>query len=160
VADAPQLGARGGGWVVLQFALIAAVVVAGLVGQPWPEAARGTLGVIGAVLAFAGGALALVSARALGQSRSLTPFPRPLELARLVEGGPYRIVRHPMYSSGLLFFVGFSLAFSPWALLVTAVLAVVWGLKARVEERFLGPRYDRYAAYCKRTRYRLFPYVY
>jgi len=158
VADVPQLGARGGGWVVLQFALIAAIVVAGIVGEPWPDAARGTLRVTGAVLAVAGGALAVVSARALG--RSLTPFPRPLERAGLVESGPYRMVRHPIYASGLVFFIGFSLAFSPWALLVTAVLAVVWGLKASVEERLLRMHDDRYDAYCRRTRHRLLPHVY
>ena len=49
---------------------------------------------------------------------------------------------------------------SPWALVPTAVLAVVWALKASVEERFLVARYPGYAGYCERTRYRLVPFVY
>ena len=69
-------------------------------------------------------------------------------------------MRHPVYTGGILFAAGISLALSPWALGTTAVLAVVWALKARVEERFLAERYPAYADYCRRTRYRLAPYVY
>ncbi len=105
------------------------------------------------------GAFVIVkAARALGSG--LTPFPEPAEDARLVDDGPYAVVRHPFYSGGLLFAAGISLALSPWALVATAVLAVVWALKATVEERFLVHRYPEYAEYRTRTRYRLVPYVY
>ena len=40
------------------------------------------------------------------------------------------------------------------------MLAVVWGLKARVEEGFLSARYPAYTDYRRRTRYRLVPFVY
>jgi len=46
------------------------------------------------------------------------------------------------------------------ARLVLPLLAVVWALKASVEERFLVARYPGYAGYCQRTRYRLVPFVY
>ena len=143
---------------MLQFVLIAVVVALGLVGPRWPDSLAGALDVLGAALAVSGGVLAVVSARVLGPS--LTPYPRPGEPGRFVERGPYRIVRHPIYLGGILFLGGFSLAFSPWALAATVVLAVVWGLKSSVEERFLRDHYPEYVAYCERTRYRLVPFVY
>jgi protein-S-isoprenylcysteine O-methyltransferase Ste14 len=144
--------------VVVQFVLMAAVGIAALVGPAWPDAVGWPLVVGGAVLALAGGILAPVAARALG--RGLTPFPRPTQDARIVERGPYRVVRHPMYAAGGLFLAGISLASSPVALVLTAALLVVWGLKARVEERFLLEALPGYGDYMTRTRYRLVPHVY
>jgi protein-S-isoprenylcysteine O-methyltransferase Ste14 len=158
LADVPRLGERGGGWVVLQFALIAAIIAVGLLAPGWPDGARWWVKGAGVVLLFAG-ALVLVSAgRALGSG--FTPFPKPSEAGALVEEGPYAFVRHPVYSGGLLVAAGISFALSPWSLVVTAVLAVVWALKASVEERFLTARYPGYVDYCARTRFRLVPFVY
>jgi protein-S-isoprenylcysteine O-methyltransferase Ste14 len=158
LVDVPSLGERGGGWVALQFALIAAVLVLGVVGPGWPESARWWLKGAGVLLAFAGAFVIAKAARALG--RGFTPFPKPTDMGELADAGPYAVVRHPVYSGGILFATGISLALSPWALAATAALALVWALKARVEERFLAARYPGYAAYCGRTRYRLVPYVY
>jgi protein-S-isoprenylcysteine O-methyltransferase Ste14 len=143
---------------VLQFLLIAGIITLGLSGPGWPEAVAGPLRALGWPLAIAGGLLAVLSARALGPS--LTPYPRPRSPGWLVERGPYRIVRHPIYLGGILFFAGFSLAFSPWALVATAALAVLWGLKSSVEERFLRDHYPEYAGYCERVRFRLVPFLY
>ena len=143
---------------MLQFALIAAIVAAGIAGPDWPGSAGSELAVGGALLAVAGGALAAVSARTLGSS--LTPFPRPAHGASTVEHGPYRVVRHPIYAGGTLFFAGFSLAFSPAALAFTTALAALWVLKVQVEERFLRAADPAYGEYCARTRYRLIPFVY
>jgi protein-S-isoprenylcysteine O-methyltransferase Ste14 len=46
------------------------------------------------------------------------------------------------------------------ALALTGILLVVWGLKARVEERFLLEALPGYGDYMERTRYRLVPHVY
>ena len=77
-----------------------------------------------------------------------------------METGPYAVVRHPVYSGGILIAGGVAVALSPWALVATAALSVFWALKASLEERLLLERYPAYAAYCERTRYRLVPYVY
>jgi protein-S-isoprenylcysteine O-methyltransferase Ste14 len=69
-------------------------------------------------------------------------------------------VRHPFYLGALLVLLGWSLVFSPWALVATGALGLVWALKATVEERFLLARYPAYAEYCERTRFRLVPFVY
>ena len=158
MVEVPALGDRGGGWVVVQFALMATIVVAGLVGPGWPDAVARPLSVVGAILALVGGIVAFAAARALGGA--LTPFPRPRHGSGIVESGPYRVVRHPMYAAGALFLAGFSLAFSPVALALTVVLLVVWGLKAQVEERFLLRELPDYGAYMERTRHRLVPFVY
>jgi protein-S-isoprenylcysteine O-methyltransferase Ste14 len=143
---------------VLQFAVLAVILGLGLLAPGWPDGARWWLKGAGAVLLFAGALVIARAGRALGAG--FTPFPRPAEGGELAEDGPYAVVRHPVYSGGLLIAAGLALALSPWALLATAALAVVWALKASVEERFLRERYPGYAAYCERTRYRLVPYLY
>lgn len=156
LADIPSLGARGGGWVVIQFALMTAIGIAGYLGPGWP-AGRAFV-VVGIAVAAAGIAVAVSAGRAHGAG--LTPFPRPKAGAALIETGPYRFVRHPIYSGGLLSFVGISLALSPAALALTAVLAIIWALKVEVEERFLREAEPAYLAYCERTPTRLIPFVY
>lgn len=143
---------------MIQFALMAAIAVAAVLGPRWPDAASRPLAVAGATLILAGVLLGIAAGRALG--RGLTPFPRPARLGQLVERGPYRHVRHPIYTAGILVFAGISLAFSPVALLVTVALVVTWALKSAVEERFLDSHYPAYVEYERRVRYRLVPHVY
>jgi protein-S-isoprenylcysteine O-methyltransferase Ste14 len=149
---------RGTGWVVAQFVLMGLVVAVGVVGPRWPDGARTILGIAGTVLALAGGTVAVRAARALG--RSLTPFPLPAPAGALVEHGGYGLVRHPIYTGGMLFFTGFSLWAGLPALVLTGALVVLWALKARVEEGHLAARYPAYEAYCNRVRWRLIPYLY
>ena len=124
LAEIPSLGARGGGWVALQFVLMLAILVLGVVGPGWGDARWWFKGA-GVLLVFAGALVVAKAGRALGSG--FTPFPRPAEEGVLVEGGPYAVVRHPVYSGGLLFASGISLALSPWALAATGALAVGLG---------------------------------
>ncbi|HXR55794.1 MAG TPA: isoprenylcysteine carboxylmethyltransferase family protein [Casimicrobiaceae bacterium] len=70
----------------------------------------------------------------------------------LVVSGPYRFVRHPIYSGLLLAFVGSALARAEWRGVLAAILAF-WALwrKLRVEERRMrqqfGSVYDEYASH-------------
>lgn len=137
---------------------MAAILVLGFVGPGWPDSARWWLKGVGVLLVFGGAFVVAKAGRALGSG--FTPFPRPAETGELVEDGPFAVVRHPVYSGGILVFAGIALALSPWALAGTATLTVLWALKASVEERFLGARYPAYADYCTRTRSRLIPFVY
>ncbi len=101
-----QPAGRGSRWVVTQFALMAAIIVAGFLPPAWPDGAQDPLRAIGAVLAVAGLAFAVWAARSLGSA--LTPFPKPLGTG-LVTRGPFAIVRHPIYTGGLAFFAGYAL---------------------------------------------------
>jgi protein-S-isoprenylcysteine O-methyltransferase Ste14 len=141
-----------------QFAVMGVVIGVGFVPPHWPTGAHGALSAIGAALAATGGGIAVWASRLLG--RGFTPYPKPLSTAELVEAGPFAVVRHPVYAGGLLFFLGYSVYASAPALVATGILAVVWALKARVEERHLRERYAGYAEYASRVRFRLMPFVY
>ena len=149
---------RGAGWVWLQFAVMAALLGAGFVPPEWPHGAQRILSAVGLVLAVLGAGIAVWASRLLG--RGFTPYPRPLASAELIDRGPYRVVRHPVYSAGLVFFTGYSLYTGVLALIVTVALGFVWALKARVEEGFLRERYEGYDDYASRVRFRLIPGVY
>lgn len=154
----PSLGARGQGWVYLQFVLIAGVVAAGFAPPRWPDGVGRVLDVVGVVVAVAGGVVAVWAARTLG--RSLTPYPAPAPDGVLVAAGPYAVVRHPVYAAGVAFFVGVSLVTGPWALVLTALLTLVWAMKLQVEERFLRARFPEYERYCRQVPSRLLPGIF
>lgn len=78
----------------------------------------------------------------------------------VVSTGPYAIVRHPMYSGGLILFLGMPLALGSgvgFLCFVPAVATIVWRLLD--EERFLNRNLPGYEAYRLETRYRLIPRV-
>jgi protein-S-isoprenylcysteine O-methyltransferase Ste14 len=88
--------------------------------------------------------------------RSLSIIP---EVRRLVTGGPYRLVRHPLYAAEILAAVAFVIV-NPGALPV-AILAPFIAtqlLRSRFEERLLTEAYPEYVEYARHTR-RLIPFV-
>ena len=136
---------RGAGWVWAQFTLIAAILVLGAFPPIWPDSMR----FAGFPLIIGGVALAIWAARTLGPS--LTPYPLPREEGVLVERGPYRHFRHPIYLAGVLVFLGYGLLSSVPATAAVALLAVLWHFKAGVEERHLTERFPAYQDYAPRV---------
>jgi protein-S-isoprenylcysteine O-methyltransferase Ste14 len=79
---------------------------------------------------------------------------------RVIDTGPYAIVRHPMYSGALLYMLGTPLALgSYWGLLgfVLLLLSILWRLHD--EERMLVRELPGYGDYRQRVRWRLLPGV-
>jgi protein-S-isoprenylcysteine O-methyltransferase Ste14 len=79
---------------------------------------------------------------------------------RVIDTGPYAVVRHPMYASALLYLIGTPLALgSYWGLLgmVLMLPALVWRLLD--EERMLAQELPGYPEYQARVRHRLIPGV-
>jgi protein-S-isoprenylcysteine O-methyltransferase Ste14 len=157
----PALGPRGEGWVVAQFVLFTIIAAAGLrdlVGHgsitPWgpPFSVIG----IGAIVVGGG-----VAGRGIWDLRSgLSPFPRPIAGAPLVEFGAYRLIRHPIYSGLVLGAIGWGLVTgSILAIGAAGLLFLLLAAKSRREEVWLLALHPQYGAYQQRTK-RLIPWIY
>lgn len=137
------------GLVTVQLVCIAALLLGGnvLAAPPW------------VFLQVAG--LALVSWAVLTmRPQPVTPWPEVPRGARLVTRGPYRWVRHPMYTGVLCLTLAWVLDDVTWgraAVWLTLLACLL--VKLEYEERLLARRFPEYAAYRKRTK-RLIPYVY
>ncbi len=118
-----------------------------------PQGAHPEWGVeAGLGLQLLGLALALASLAALGRSFGFVAADRGL-----VTGGPYAVVRHPVYAAYVLIQCGYVL--QAISVRNIAVLAVATGCnagRAICEERVLAAHSD-YAAYRNRVRRRLLP---
>jgi protein-S-isoprenylcysteine O-methyltransferase Ste14 len=144
--------------VVLQFILFVFVMGSGFLGWPWSGPTRMVGIIAGAALTSFG--VGLIAAGILGLRLQLTAFPKPVSNGRLLEGGAFGLVRHPMYGGAVVAALGWGLATaSPMALASGLVLLVFFDLKSRREEAWLGERFEGYEAYRKRTR-RLIPWLY
>jgi protein-S-isoprenylcysteine O-methyltransferase Ste14 len=153
----PDLGPRGEGWFFLQLVIFGAIALSGAAGPAWGGDPRVVAVALGAVLACCGGILSLRGV--LDLRESLSPFPRPLPDAHLVDSGAYRLARHPIYGGLILGALGWGLATaSPLALLGALVLAGFFDLKSRREEVWLAEQFTGYDAYRSRTR-RLLPWI-
>ncbi|HUY62675.1 MAG TPA: methyltransferase [Candidatus Paceibacterota bacterium] len=109
----------------------------------------------GAALLAAGTAVNIASVLFLNRSFGLVPAERSIKT-----GGLYRVVRHPMYASGILTIVGYLLANASLmnaAIVVTNIALLV--VRIVREERFLCAN-ERYRQYAARTRWKLLPFVY
>jgi protein-S-isoprenylcysteine O-methyltransferase Ste14 len=151
----PRSDARLGSLLVaLQFVLLAWLAVEGVRGL-----AAGRLPIDAIVLAVGAVVLGLwaLSANRLGNF-NIRPMPRAG--GQLVQQGPYRWIRHPMYSALLLAGAGAArIAGDATAWLVLAALAAVLIVKSRVEERGMLAQHAGYRDYQTRTR-RFVPWLY
>lgn len=78
----------------------------------------------------------------------------------LVTSGPYRYVRHPIYSGVLLALVGTALASSLYWLVAVGLVGAYFVYSATVEERAMTDQFPtQYPGYMRRTRM-LIPFVF
>lgn len=105
---------------------------------------------VGVVLGASGGVLFFRSARAMG--RQMTPAIQVQEGHRLLQDGPYRYVRHPVYTAILAVALGQTLLYLSLPLAVVSGMLVALALyRSRQEESLLrspegfGAAYDAYA---------------
>jgi protein-S-isoprenylcysteine O-methyltransferase Ste14 len=108
------------------------------------------LGVATVILMAASVWLVASAVRTLGKQWSLTA--RVMEGHALIQTGPYRLVRNPIYSGMLGMLLATGLAFSRWWCIAAGAVVFLLGTLIRVasEERLLrqefGAEFDAYAA--------------
>jgi protein-S-isoprenylcysteine O-methyltransferase Ste14 len=79
---------------------------------------------------------------------------------RVIDSGPYAIVRHPMYFGMALMVLGTPLALGSYvALPVFALFIPLLIFRLTHEEKFLRHALPGYAEYCGRIRFRLIPFL-
>jgi protein-S-isoprenylcysteine O-methyltransferase Ste14 len=78
----------------------------------------------------------------------------------VISTGPYRWVRHPLYTGSLVLFLFTPLALGSWvAWPVFALLTPFYVIRLLSEEKLLRVELPGYSEYCLRTRFRLIPFV-
>jgi protein-S-isoprenylcysteine O-methyltransferase Ste14 len=86
--------------------------------------------------------------------------PDPQAACQLVDHGPYRWIRHPMYASILLFFTPIALVQPTLSVLTeTLLLWLTLLLKLHYEERLLSQKIACYRDYQQRS-YKLIPFIF
>lgn len=114
------------------------------------------VGVFGLVILVAGLGLAVWARVHLGRNWGMPMSQR--DEPELVTDGPYRLVRHPIYTGLVLAIIGTSLTVSLLGLVVAVIAAGYFYYAATVEERNLVQAVPGYAAYRARTKL-LIPYL-
>ena len=88
--------------------------------------------------------------RTLGENWSSIVEKKPSKPKNLVKTGPYRYVRHPLYTSTFMVIIGLGIIISNWILSLGILLTftLIYLIKIPKEERFLiktfGKRYKDY----------------
>jgi len=115
------------------------------------------LGWLGAAMAVLGVLFAIWARYHLG--RNWSPAPSMKEGHELVTSGPYRFVRHPIYTGVLFAILGAAITGTFFGIGVLVAGSVIFLMRIPKEERFmLGLFPDQYPAYQARTK-RLIPFV-
>ncbi|MGA8494590.1 MAG: isoprenylcysteine carboxylmethyltransferase family protein [Xanthobacteraceae bacterium] len=155
-APTEKRGARAEAWIYRTVMLVGSILLWPQTGRAFNEDRLWLVGYGGAyalaALAFAGLVFTWWARIHLGRLWSGTITRK--QDHRIVETGPYALVRHPIYTGLIAAIVATAVAEATVAAIVGAVLAAfgLW-LKARIEERFLAGELgaDAYDAYRRRV---------
>ena len=151
--SSPQRKAVGSVLVALQFGLLSGLAASAYTrNHAAADAAAGSLAL--AAWLLVGAAVALTVWTFLhNKPGNFNIRPAPKDRGQLITSGPYRWIRHPMYTSVLL--GGLALALISRSLagwLMGAALALVLLLKSSLEERWMHEQHPGYAAYGQQSK--------
>ncbi len=114
--------------------------------------------VLGLVAVVCGFAITFVSLRANTFASATIGLEKD---QRVIATGPYRFVRHPMYSGMAVLVLGMPIGLGSVTALVTSVIVIAMlVLRLLDEEKLLRADLPGYSQYCARVRWRLAPKVY
>ncbi|MBI9034720.1 MAG: isoprenylcysteine carboxylmethyltransferase family protein [Bacteroidales bacterium] len=136
--------------VILQFGFIILIAVT----APWIAISIPTL-----AIEFIGLFIGFWAVQAMGWRQvSIKPLVR--EGGQLITNGPYKYIRHPMYTAVLTTLTPLVLDYFSWYRLgMIIALLITLCIKCRFEENRLLEAYPGYEDYMKQTR-RIIPFVY
>jgi protein-S-isoprenylcysteine O-methyltransferase len=145
----------GGMWIALLLAFPLAFVRA----WSFPLRAQLPMFAVGLSMILLGSLLRRYCFRTLGKYFTGDVRARPDQ--PVIRVGPYRLVRHPSYTAGIMMFVGIGLALGSWfsfaLLTITAIATYVY--RVTIEERaLLNTIGEPYRDYVKETK-RFIPYI-
>ena len=106
---------------------------------------------IGVLLSFGGILLLVLTHRALGIHWSTTLQFK--EGHSLITTGPYSLIRHPMYTSLSIIFIGLAIVASFWPLWILILLMTIFFFRIvkREEDMMIDEFGDEYVSYIERT---------
>jgi protein-S-isoprenylcysteine O-methyltransferase Ste14 len=145
----------GGMWVALTLGFFLSFVKAG----SFPPGAQIPVFVVGLALLILGSLLRRWCFRTLGEY--FTGDVKARTDQPVIRTGPYRYVRHPSYTAGIMMFTGIGLALGNWFsfLLITIASIATYWYRVTIEERvLLGTIGEPYASFMK-ERKRFIPYI-
>jgi len=145
----------GGMWIALLLAFPLAFVRTGA----FPQGAQLPIFAVGLSTLILGSLLRRYCFRTLGQY--FTGDVRARADQPVIRTGPYRLVRHPSYTAGIMMFSGIGLALGNWFsfLLITIASIATYWYRVTIEERaLLGTIGEPYASFMK-ERKRFIPYI-
>jgi protein-S-isoprenylcysteine O-methyltransferase Ste14 len=115
------------------------------------------VGLLGVVLCASGVAVAIWARKTLGANWSSRPSIKAGH--ELVTTGPYRYVRHPIYSGMALGVLGTAMVIGPPGLVLFLVVCAAFASRVSMEERLMMQQFpDQYPEYRRRTK-AVIPYV-
>lgn len=144
--------------VIIQFVLFGFFVGALLLLQ---HSATSRLRMIGLMMAFIGPIFSLIAIREHSVRNTIMPrvVPTPNSKAGLIESGPYKTIRHPIYTGVILTTFGTAIAHGHVIIMVMSVgILIFFFVKSGYEEKLLEVAYPDYAKYRKRSG-RFLPWV-
>jgi protein-S-isoprenylcysteine O-methyltransferase Ste14 len=151
-----------GSRIVIVASIGIGIALAGSLAFDVPETAiagpRRLVTLAGTALIVGGEVFRLYAIRSLGRYFTFVVALHPSQ--RVVETGPYRLIRHPSYTGALVTLFGMCLAMANWLSLLGIIPAALGLLyRIRVEERALVEGLgEEYRAYMRRTK-RIIPYI-
>jgi protein-S-isoprenylcysteine O-methyltransferase Ste14 len=125
----------------------------------WSDTVPRWLQIVGFVMLVV---ILAVWARAMRENRFFSPVIRVQRERghRVIDTGPYSIVRHPGYAAALTTYVWSALALGSWWSMVPGLFMILVFLRrTMLEDRTLQAELEGYREYTQRVRYRLVPRV-
>lgn len=116
------------------------------------------VGIIGLVSCFLGYIIALWSRFLLGTNWSISVQKK--EDHTLITKGPYKLIRHPIYTGLLLMFSGNAIIVGDYRGIIAVIIVLLsfWFKLVKEEKTMIGIFGDQYLKYVKKTK-RLIPWV-